>query len=330
MYESTLYFAGRLLYDVERISKKINRDREEYRVYKELCNILGEENVLREEPMRAHTTFRIGGPADYFVTPESEEQVQAVIELSRREKIPYYILGNGSNLLVGDQGYRGMIIQIYKKMSEIQVEGNELHAQAGALLSKIAARALDASLTGFEFASGIPGTLGGAVMMNAGAYGGEMKHVLKSATVLTPEGEIQTLTLEELELGYRTSIVARKGYTVLSAVIALESGKQEEIRAYMEDLKERRVTKQPLEYASAGSTFKRPEGYFAGKLIQDSGLRGYSVGDAQISEKHSGFVINRGNATAAEVLSLIQHVQDTVEEKFGVRLETEVKRIGEF
>lgn len=167
-------------------------------------------------------------------------------------------------------------------------------------------------------------------MMNAGAYGGEMKHVLKSATVLTPEGEIQTLTLEELELGYRTSIVARKGYTVLSAVIALESGKQEEIRAYMEDLKERRVTKQPLEYASAGSTFKRPEGYFAGKLIQDSGLRGYSVGDAQISEKHSGFVINRGNATAAEVLSLIQHVQDTVEEKFGVRLETEVKRIGEF
>lgn len=330
MYESTLYFAGRLLYDVERISKKINRDREEYRVYKELCNILGEENVLREEPMRAHTTFRIGGPADYFVTPESEEQVQAVIGLSRREKIPYYILGNGSNLLVGDQGYRGMIIQIYKKMSEIQVEGNELHAQAGALLSKIAARALDASLTGFEFASGIPGTLGGAVMMNAGAYGGEMKHVLKSATVLTPEGEIQTLTLEELELGYRTSIVARKGYTVLSAVIALEPGKQEEIRAYMEDLKERRVTKQPLEYASAGSTFKRPEGYFAGKLIQDSGLRGYSVGDAQISEKHSGFVINRGNATAVEVLSLIQHVQDTVEEKFGVRLETEVKRIGEF
>ncbi|MDO4600409.1 MAG: UDP-N-acetylmuramate dehydrogenase [[Ruminococcus] gnavus] len=330
MYESTLYFAGRLLYDVERISKKINRDREEYRVYKELCDILGEENVLREEPMRAHTTFRIGGPADYFVTPESEEQVQAVIALSRREKIPYYILGNGSNLLVGDQGYRGLIIQIYKKMSEIRIEDHEIHAQAGALLSKIAARALDASLTGFEFASGIPGTLGGAVMMNAGAYGGEMKHVLKSATVLTPEGEIQTLTLDELELGYRTSIVARKGYTVLSAVIALEPGKQEEIRAYMEDLKERRVTKQPLEYASAGSTFKRPEGYFAGKLIQDSGLRGYSVGDAQISEKHSGFVINRGNATAAEVLSLIQHVQDTVEEKFGVRLETEVKRIGEF
>lgn len=330
MYESTLYFAGRLLYDVERISKKINRDREEYRVYKELCDILGEENVLREEPMRAHTTFRIGGPADYFVTPESEEQVQAVTALSRREKIPYYILGNGSNLLVGDQGYRGLIIQIYKKMSEIRIEDYEIHAQAGALLSKIAARALDASLTGFEFASGIPGTLGGAVMMNAGAYGGEMKHVLKSATVLTPEGEIQTLTLDELELGYRTSIVARKGYTVLSAVIALEPGKQEEIRAYMEDLKERRVTKQPLEYASAGSTFKRPEGYFAGKLIQDSGLRGYSVGDAQISEKHSGFVINRGNATAAEVLSLIQHVQDTVEEKFGVRLETEVKRIGEF
>ena len=222
------------------------------------------------------------------------------------------------------------MIQICKRMNEIRTEENKIYAQAGALLSKIAAQALSNSLTGFEFASGIPGTLGGAVMMNAGAYGGEMKHVLESADVLTPEGEFLTLSLEELELGYRTSVVATKGYTVLGATIALEKGNPEEIKAYMDDLKERRITKQPLQNASAGSTFKRPEGYFAGKLIQDSGLKGYSVGDAQISEKHSGFVINRGNASAKDVLSLIEHVQETVKEKFGVHLETEVKRIGEF
>ncbi len=299
-------------------------------LYKELCSILESENVLREEPMSKHTTFRIGGPADYFVTPQNEEQVRDIILLCQKEEIPYYILGNGSNLLVGDKGYRGVVIQIYKKMNQIRVEGTKVYAGAGALLSKIAAAALAESLTGFEFASGIPGTLGGAVMMNAGAYGGEMKQVLESARVLTSEGEVLTLTLDELNMGYRTSVVAKKGYTVLGAVIALEKGNETEIRACMEDLKNRRVTKQPLEYGSAGSTFKRPEGYFAGKLIQDSGLQGFSIGGAQVSEKHCGFVINKGNATAADVTALIEHVQNTVEEKFGVRLETEVKRIGEF
>lgn len=295
-----------------------------------LCRILTEEQVHENEPMSRRTTFRAGGAADWLVEPDTEGQLAEIIRLCREQQVPWYILGNGSNLLVGDKGYRGVVIQICKRMNEIRTEENKIYAQAGALLSKIAAQALSNSLTGFEFASGIPGTLGGAVMMNAGAYGGEMKHVLESADVLTPEGEFLTLSLEELELGYRTSVVATKGYTVLGATIALEKGNPEEIKAYMDDLKERRITKQPLEYASAGSTFKRPEGYFAGKLIQDSGLKGYSVGDAQISEKHSGFVINRGNASAKDVLSLIEHVQETVKEKFGVHLETEVKRIGEF
>ena len=298
--------------------------------YQKLCDAIGAASVREQEPMSAHTTFRAGGPARYFVTPEGEKELAAVLAACREAEKAYYILGNGSNLLVGDKGYRGVVIQICKRMNEIRTEENKIYAQAGALLSKIAAQALSNSLTGFEFASGIPGTLGGAVMMNAGAYGGEMKHVLESADVLTPEGEFLTLSLEELELGYRTSVVATKGYTVLGATIALEKGNPEEIKAYMDDLKERRITKQPLEYASAGSTFKRPEGYFAGKLIQDSGLKGYSVGDAQISEKHSGFVINRGNASAKDVLALIEHVQEIVEEKFGVHLETEVKRIGEF
>ena len=295
-----------------------------------LYNVVDAAKVQKDEPMKKHTTFRIGGPADYFIMPSNEKELAETIRVCREFSIPIYIVGNGSNLLVGDKGFRGAIIQLYKSMGTFQVEGNQITAQAGCSLAQIANAALDAALTGFEFAAGIPGTLGGAVVMNAGAYGGEMKHVLESADVLTPEGEFLTLSLEELELGYRTSVVATKGYTVLGATIALEKGNPEEIKAYMDDLKERRITKQPLEYASAGSTFKRPEGYFAGKLIQDSGLKGYSVGDAQISEKHSGFVINRGNASAKDVLSLIEHVQETVKEKFGVHLETEVKRIGEF
>lgn len=299
-------------------------------LYEELCNILESAQVLADEPMSRHTTFRIGGPADYFVMPRSTNEIKDTIALCKKAGVPYYILGNGSNLLVGDKGYRGVVIQIYKNLNEIRTEGNIIYAQAGALLSKVAAEALSHSLKGFEFASGIPGTLGGAVMMNAGAYGGEMKQVLKSATVLTQDGEVKTLSLEELKLGYRTSIVAEKGYVVLEAVISLEKGDAEAIRTYMEELKEKRVTKQPLEYPSAGSTFKRPEGYFAGKLIEDAGLRGFRVGNAQVSEKHCGFVINRGGATAAEVVSLMEQVADKVEESAGVRLEPEVKRIGEF
>jgi len=295
-----------------------------------LKNIIEENRVFVNEPMKKHTTFRIGGNADYFVLPKTIEEVKAVMKLCQETDMPYYILGNGSNLLVGDKGYRGLIIQIYKEMNGIKVEDNIIKAQAGALLSKIGASALEASLAGFEFASGIPGTLGGAVVMNAGAYGGEMKDVLIDVTVLTPEGEVIVLKNEELELGYRTSIVAKKGYIVLEATISLAHGEKEAIKARMDELKVQRTTKQPLEYPSAGSTFKRPEGYFAGKLIQDAGLRGFQVGGAQVSEKHCGFVINKDNATAADVVELMRQVAELVKDKFGVELEPEVKRLGEF
>ena len=242
------------------------------------------------------------------MTPQTAEEVAKVIEACTQEKVPYYIVGNGSNLLVSDKGYEGVIIQIYKQMNQVKVEGAQIHAQAGALLSMIAKRALDAELTGFEFAAGIPGTLGGACVMNAGAYGGEMKDVLKSVTVLTDKGEVKTLAKEELELGYRTSVIAKKDYIVLSAVIRLENGKKEEIKAVMDDLKEKRITKQPLEYPSAGSTFKRPEGYFAGKLVMDAGFSGYAVGGAKVSEKHCGFLINAGGATASDVMLSLIHI----------------------
>lgn len=298
--------------------------------YERLVKIIDKESALLDEPMSKHTTFRIGGPSDYFVLPKSIEEVKNVTALCKEMKIPFYVLGNGSNLLVSDAGFRGVIIQIYKNMNRIEAEGDVIRAQAGALLSKIAGEALRNELTGFEFASGIPGTLGGAVVMNAGAYGGEMKDVLLEVTVLTGEGEVKVLKKEELDLGYRTSVVSKKGYIALEAVIGLKKGNVEEIRTVMEDLKERRTTKQPLEYPSAGSTFKRPEGYFAGKLIQDTGLRGFSVGGAQVSEKHCGFVINKDHATAKDVVELMQEVSDRVEAKFGVPLEPEVKKLGDF
>lgn len=280
--------------------------------------------------MKTHTTFRVGGPADYFVMPETAEEVQRVTELCRTEEVPCYVIGNGSNLLVSDDGYRGVILQIYRSMSGISVQGNIIRAQAGALLSAIAAKACENSLTGFEFAAGIPGTIGGASVMNAGAYGGEMKDVLKSVTVLDSAGQIRRIDRENLEMGYRTSIISREGYITLEAEIELSAGNPEEIKARMDDLRTRRVTKQPLEYPSAGSTFKRPEGYFAGKLIQDAGLAGFQVGGAKVSEKHCGFVINTGNATAADIHSLMRQVSAKVEEQFGVALEPEVKRLGVF
>ena len=297
--------------------------------YDKLNNVIGKDSILIDEPMSRHTTFRVGGPADFFVTPKAREEVRDVICICKEAGMPYYILGNGSNLLVSDAGYRGVIVQIYKEMNEVKVEGDLVKAQAGALLSGIAAKALGAELSGFEFASGIPGTIGGACVMNAGAYGGEMKDVLESVTVLTGEGKIIELGRNELELGYRTSVIAKKGYIVLGAALKLERGDGEKIKTYMDELKEKRVTKQPLEYPSAGSTFKRPEGYFAGKLIEDAGLRGFQVGGAQVSEKHCGFVINRDHATAADIMELMRQVQIRVKENSGVDLEPEVKRLGD-
>ncbi|MDY3341435.1 MAG: UDP-N-acetylmuramate dehydrogenase [Lachnospiraceae bacterium] len=298
--------------------------------YEKLSKIVRKEQILEEEPMKKHTTFRIGGPAEYLILPQTTEEIADVIKLCRQEEIPWYIVGNGSNLLVADEGVRGVVIQLLRNFNQIQVEGCQIRMQAGAQNAAVAKRALDASLTGFEFAAGIPGTIGGAVVMNAGAYGGEMKDILKEVTVLDPNGMIRTIPAEELELGYRTSIIARKGYVVLEAVIVLKTGDPKEIKAAMDELKEKRVTKQPLEYPSAGSTFKRPEGYFAGKLIMDAGLRGFSVGGAQISEKHCGFVINKGNATAKDVTELMDETKKIVMEKFGVALEPEVKRLGQF
>ena len=299
-------------------------------IIKKFCDLLGEERVFTGEAMSRHTTFKIGGPADYFLMPDKGEDVGRVIKICKEKEIPYFILGNGSNLLVGDGGYRGAVIQIYRNMSSVTVEGNEITAQAGALLSAVAAAAKNASLTGFEFAGGIPGTIGGAVVMNAGAYGGEMKDVLTEVTVMNAEGDIFTLPTEELELGYRTSIIKTAGYIVLEAKIRLKEGDPEVIRETMKDLTIRRTTKQPLEYPSAGSTFKRPEGYFAGKLIMDSGLAGYQVGGAQVSEKHCGFVINAGDATARDVRTLMDNVRDIVYKKYGVTLEPEVKFLGDF
>ena len=280
--------------------------------------------------MSRHTTFKIGGPADYFLMPDKGTDVGRIVKICKESGIPYFILGNGSNLLVGDGGYRGAVIQIYKNMSSVTVEGTEIIAQAGALLSSVAAAAKNASLTGFEFAGGIPGTMGGAVVMNAGAYGGEMKDVLTEVTVMDDEGEIITLPADKLELGYRTSIIKTAGYIVLEAKLQLKEGDPEVIRETMKDLTIRRTTKQPLEYPSAGSTFKRPEGYFAGKLIMDSGLAGYQVGGAQVSEKHCGFVINAGGATARDVRTLMDDVRDVVYKKYGVTLEPEVKFLGDF
>ena len=297
--------------------------------YDKLNNVIAKDSILIDELMSRHTTFRVGGPADFFVTPKAKEEVRDVIRICKEAGMPYYIIGNGSNLLVSDAGYRGVIVQIYKEMNEVKVEGDLVKAQAGALLSGIAAKALGAELSGFEFASGIPGAIGGACVMNAGAYGGEMKDVLESVTVLTGEGKIIELSRNELELGYRTSVIAKKGYIVLGAVLKLERGDGEKIKTYMDELKEKRVTKQPLEYPSAGSTFKRPEGYFAGKLIEDAGLRGFQVGGAQVSEKHCGFVINRNHATAADIMELMRQVQIRVKENSGVDLEPEVKRLGD-
>lgn len=292
--------------------------------------ILEDNRILEAELMSRHTTFRIGGPADFFLVPENADEIKKIIAVCKEKNVPYFILGNGSNLLVSDRGYRGVVIQLDRNFGEVKVEGTEIHASAGALLSTIAVAARRASLTGFEFAGVIPGTLGGAVVMNAEAYGGEMKDVLRKVMVMDQSGKVFEIPAEELQMGYRTSIIKTAGYIVLGAVLSLKEGNLEEIKMLTRKLSEQRTSKQPLEYPSAGSTFKRPEGYFAGKLIMDSGLRGYRVGGAQVSEKHCGFVINTGDATAEDVRSLMKHVTEIVYAKFGVTLEPEVKFLGEF
>ena len=295
----------------------------------ELNKVLKEEQIQLQEPMSRHTTFRVGGPADIYVLPQIN-QVKEVLQLCSTFDIPICIKGNGSNLLVGDKGIRGVVLELGKNAADISVVGNHITAEAGAILGAVAKKALEQSLTGLESAAGIPGTVGGAVVMNAGAYGWEMKDSLVKVTVLTRELEVKELTSEELELSYRHSNVLDNGYVVLKAEFALTPGNQEEIQAAMEDYRQRRQDKQPLNYPSAGSTFKRPEGNFAGKLIQDAGLRGFQVGGAQVSEKHCGFVVNKENATAADIMSLISQVQEKVRDQFGVTLEPEVKRMGEF
>lgn len=286
-------------------------------------------DIRQEEPMKNHTTFRIGGPAEYYICPKKDETA-VILSAAGECNIPVTIIGNGSNLLVADSGIRGLVLEIGNGMCEVFAEGNTIRAQAGALLSKVAQTAANAGLSGLEFASGIPGSVGGAVTMNAGAYDGEMKHVVSLVTVLTPEGKELVLSSEELEFSYRHSCIPRNGYLVLEAQFLLTPGDKEEISEKMAGFRDRRIEKQPLEYPSAGSTFKRPQGYFAGKLIMDAGLRGYMVGGAQVSEKHCGFVINKNNATAADVRQLMTDVQNKIREQFGVSLEPEVKMIGDF
>lgn len=296
-------------------------------IRKELTAILGEDGVMTGEPMSKHTTFRIGGPADLFLMPHSAKEILAAVKLLKEEGIFFTVIGNGSNLLVSDEGIRGAVIRIGHEFSNIEVNGTYVSAEAGALLSSTAAAAAEAHLAGMEFAGGIPGSVGGACIMNAGAYGGEMKQILVSADVIDSEGSMRTIEAGEMELGYRTSAFSEKGMIVLSAVMHLKEGDPKEIRRLSEDMRIRRQSKQPLNMPSAGSTFKRPEGYFAGKLIMDAGLRGFRVGGAAVSEKHCGFVVNTGGATCEDVKNLISEIQRRVFDQFGVMLEPEVKFI---
>ena len=305
-------------------------DGEESRMLERLQALAGAENVYADEPMKNHTTFRVGGRARWMVEPRSADTLWDVIKACREGGVPFYVVGNGSNLLVSDEGYDGVILHLFKNMSAAEVRGNLITLQAGALLMRASHTAMEAGLTGLEFASGIPGTMGGAVVMNAGAYGGEMRDVVKSVRVLMPDGRRREYSRPELDFGYRRSRIAEEGSIVLDVTLELAQGDPGEIRARMDSLREKRMAKQPLEYGSAGSTFKRPEGYFAGKLIQDAGLRGFRVGGAQVSEKHCGFIINRGGATASQIAELISEVKERVLAYSGVSLETEVKFLGNF
>lgn len=295
---------------------------------KMLCSFFELDTIKIDEPMKNHTSFKVGGPADILATPNSKEELVKLISLCNENKIPYFIIGNGTNLLVKDGGIRGVVIKL-NKLNHIRVDGNKIIAESGVTLTTICKTALKEELAGFEFACGIPGSIGGAVAMNAGAYNGEISNVIYSAEVLDNEGKIITLDLEGLELGYRMSSILKNNYTVLEVTLELGKGEYEKIQNRIHDLNTRRSEKQPLEFPSAGSTFKRPEGHFAAKLIEDTGLKGRSVGDAEVSKKHSGFIINKGTAKAMDILRLIEIVQKEVKDKYDIQLTTEVRIIGE-
>ncbi len=296
-------------------------------VYEKLIKAVGKEKVLKDVPLKEHISFKVGGPCDCMVFPSSANDIARIIKLCKEEEIPYYLLGNGSNVIALDEGYRGVIIKIGKNFDKISVSGRTIRAQAGASLAALSKKAMESSLTGLEFAGGIPGSVGGGMIMNAGAYGGELKNVVKSVTALDDCGNLYKLECEDCGFGYRTSVFQENGSIVLEAEFELEEGNREDIAAKMQELMKKRNEKQPLNYPSAGSTFKRPEGYFAGKLIQDSGLKGLCHGGAQVSELHAGFVINKADATAADILELIELVKNTVKDKFGVELQPEVRII---
>lgn len=296
----------------------------------EFERILGADNVKINEPMKNHTTFKIGGCADYFLTPENESGLTELLKTLNKSGMPFFVLGNGSNVLFGDKGFRGAVICLYKKVDKVSVSGTVVSAQCGALLSKVAKEALGARLSGFEFASGIPGTVGGGVFMNAGAYGFELKDVIGSVRCVDKTGKAMVLSADECKFGYRKSIFSEKELIVTECEFLLKKGSEEEIKSAMNDYAKRRSDKQPLSMPSAGSTFKRPAGHFAGGLIEQAGLKGCSVGGAQVSEKHAGFIVNTGGATASDVLGLIELVKKDVMEKFGVELEPEVRLVGEF
>lgn len=301
----------------------------QYKEYKGLFEkFYREENIIIDAEMKNYVHFRVGGPADILLIPESKEQVINTIEICREKNIPFYVIGNGSNLLVKDGGIKGVVIKL-NELKNIRIEKNIIEAECGAMLKDVSNAALKNSLTGLEFACGIPGTIGGAVFMNAGAYNGEISNVIESAEIINNDNEVIILSKKELDLGYRSSIIMKNNYIVLSARFKLEEGDKKDIKEVVEDLTNKRESKQPLEYPSAGSTFKRPEGYFAGKLIQDAGLKGYVIGGAAVSEKHSGFVINKNGATATDILNLIHHIQEEVKKQFNVELHPEVRIIGE-
>lgn len=299
-------------------------------MYDYIKTVIPRERILFCEPMSRHTTFRVGGEAECLITIQSEEELAKLIPYLNRIEQDYFILGNGSNLLVGDKGYRGIVFKFGERMEQIRVEGTRITAKAGALLAQVAAVAKEYSLTGLEFAAGIPGSIGGGVVMNAGAYDGEMKMVVESVRGMDREGQILTLDNDTMEFGYRTSAIKYRPIVVLEVVLQLAEGEKSRIAGRMEELAQLRRSKQPLEYPSAGSTFKRPEGYYAGKLIMDAGMRGYRIGGAQVSDKHCGFIINTGKATAADIREVIEEVQERVKERFHVFLEPEVVFLGDF